>query len=159
MRWGYNTINMRFILPLLLAITIFIVDRITKMLALTYCLYSSYRVNAWLSFDVIFNRGVSWGLFNDANTLFVFLIAIIQSLVIVLLSYYAYKSYRKNRSMVGYICIITGTLSNMFDRLLYPGVIDFITIGYKEWTWPTFNIADTAIVCGVAIVVWNYQEK
>jgi signal peptidase II len=149
---------MVFIIYLLLAIGILIIDRVTKIIALSYCFHSSYEVNSFLFFEVVFNRGVSWGLFSQARSAVVFLIPIVQLFIVVILSWYAYKSYKRNENIAGYICVVSGTISNIFDRLFYPGVIDFITIGSNGIYWPSFNIADAAIIGGIGMIILTYKE-
>jgi signal peptidase II len=49
--------------------------------------------------------------------------------------------------------ILGGAAGNLVDRLLYGHVIDFIDLYYKAWHWPTFNIADSAITLGAALLL------
>jgi signal peptidase II len=49
--------------------------------------------------------------------------------------------------------ILGGAAGNLVDRLLYGHVIDFIDLYYKTWHWPTFNIADSAITLGAALLI------
>lgn len=150
---------MKFVIPILFAITILIIDRLTKIIALTYWLYSSYEVNSFLSFEVTFNRGISWGMFNDSSNSAIVFIVIMQCVIIGILSWYAHKLYKKGHNIIGYLCVISGTSSNIMDRFFYPGVVDFILIGYNNYVWPSFNIADAAIVCGVIIILWYNEEN
>ena len=63
---------------LFLGALIFIIDRITKMVALVCCTDSAHTVNQFLSFDLLFNRGVSWGLLHStSDTVFVFVSLVI----------------------------------------------------------------------------------
>ena len=136
----------------LLFLTILIIDRVTKFIALKY-LQFSYFVNPSLSFELTFNRGVSWGMFYNTNTLVFVIISIITTIITLLLCWHAYRIYKKGNSILGHICIITGSCSNLIDRILYGGVIDFIVLSYQQYSWPVFNIADIAIVLGVFILV------
>ena len=58
---------------------------------------------------------------------------------------------QKGKSITGFLLILSGALSNVLDRVVYHGVIDFIVVHYGNWYWPTFNIADVAIEFGA---VW-----
>lgn len=60
----------------------------------------------------------------------------------------------KNK-LVGLIAIIAGSLSNIVDRFIYGGVIDFIELSYNQWIWPVFNVADVAIVCGIGLILYD----
>ena len=52
----------------------------------------------------------------------------------------------------GYLVILIGAFSNIFDRMLYGFVIDFIYLHYKDFYWPAFNFADIYITIGVCII-------
>lgn len=135
-----------------LAISIFILDRLTKYLALTYA-QTPQVINEYLSFELTFNRGVSWGMFHDASHIVFIVVSSIIALMTIFLCWHAYDRYKKGGLIVGHICVIAGSIANLIDRALYGGVIDFIILSYKHYSWPVFNIADMAIVCGVGLLV------
>lgn len=143
---------------LFLGTFIFIIDRITKLAALAWCTENAYVVNAFLSFDVLFNRGISWGMFHgDSDALFIF-VSLIITMITTVLCWYAYHNYRRGNVIWGEVCIIAGSLCNVVDRVLYHGVIDFIVLSYGELSWPVFNIADAMIVLGVGILLLRYEK-
>jgi len=49
--------------------------------------------------------------------------------------------------------ILGGALGNVIDRILYGHVIDFIDVYYRNWHWPAFNLADSAIVVGAVLIM------
>lgn len=135
-----------------LASIIFIVDRLTKLAALMYA-KTPQVMNKYLSFELVFNRGVSWGMFHDASHYgFVFVSAMI-ALITLFLCWHAYDAYKKGNYVIGHVCIIAGSVSNLLDRVIYGGVIDFVLFSYHQYSWPLFNIADVAIVCGVGLLI------
>jgi signal peptidase II len=137
---------------LLLTILILIVDRVTKILALIHTA-TPVIANRYLTFEVVFNRGISWGMLHNAtNKGFVFLSLII-ALLTAFLCWHAVHMYRQGRFILGHVCIIAGSAANLIDRFLYGGVIDFILLSYGTYSWPVFNIADMAIVCGAGLLV------
>lgn len=133
-----------------LVLFIFLIDRATKIFAITY-LQMAHVVNQYLTFELTFNRGISWGMFYNTNTVVFAVVSMITAIITMLLCWHAYRVYKKGNSIIGHICIIAGSFSNIIDRALYGGVIDFIVLSYKNYSWPVFNIADVAIVCGVFI--------
>jgi signal peptidase II len=139
------------------ASAIFIIDRVTKIAALTY-LQAPRIINKYLSFELTFNRGVSWGIFHDAtNTAFIG-VSVIIAIITAFLVWHAYDMYKKGNSIIGHVCIIAGSISNLIDRAVYGGVIDFIVLSYYGYSWPVFNIADVAIVCGVGLFIWVDEQ-
>jgi len=70
------------------------------------------------------------------------------------------RRIQRSQGINGYAAVVAGALSNVFDRFWYTGVIDFIDIHYGGWHYPTFNIADVAIVCGIIWIAFDeYQIK
>ena len=59
----------------------------------------------------------------------------------------------------GLLIIISGALSNIFDRMLNGYVIDFIYLHYKSFFWPAFNFADIYITIGIIMIVINILRK
>jgi signal peptidase II len=59
----------------------------------------------------------------------------------------------ENRLAFALALILGGAAGNLIDRVLYGHVIDFIDLYYRDWHWPTFNIADSAITIGAALLL------
>ena len=59
----------------------------------------------------------------------------------------------------GLIFIITGAISNIFDRLMNGYVIDFIYLHYKDFYWPAFNFADIYITFGVLMILYQFFNE
>ena len=140
-----------------LALIILAADRLSKSWALG--LTQEKIINPFLSFALVFNRGINWGFFDAQNTALFVVINVAIAVVILSMIAYAYYCWRHHQSIMGYILIIAGALSNYFDRIVYGGVIDFIILSAGNWSWPALNIADAAILLGVAIVAFsNYKN-
>ena len=140
---------MRSFVYILLSLGIILVDRVTKIYALTHWL-EPVAVNPYLFFQVTFNRGVSWGILNSTQTLLFIGVTGLICLVTAVVIWYAYTKAREGKTILGEVCIIAGSVSNIYDRFLYGGVIDFIAVHKDDWVWPLFNIADACVVFGVA---------
>lgn len=128
-----------------------LIDRITKTLALSY-LIVPYKVNSFLSYDLVINRGISWGIGNSASSLIFGGITLLTIVVTLALAVYTYRRIQQDYSVYGELLVLAGSCSNIFDRLVYNGVIDFILVHAYGFYFPYFNIADAAIVVGVAIM-------
>lgn len=142
----------------ILAIGIFIVDRVTKLLALTQCMQSACTVNSFLSFEVVFNRGISWGMFHSSSDIIFYAVSTVIALMTVMLCGYAYHNYKSGNVIVAEVCIIAGSCCNLIDRVVYGGVVDFIVLSYGQLSWPVFNIADAVIVFGIGLFILRYEE-
>lgn len=136
---------------LLGASALIFIDRITKWYALTHW-KTEHVVNAYLSFQLTINRGVSWGLLHYSHKGLFLGITVAISLITGAVLWYAVRRYKQGFSIIGETCVIAGSLSNIFDRLVYSGVVDFIVLRRGDFVWPVFNVADCAIVVGVFIM-------
>lgn len=141
-----------------LAGIIFIVDRITKLVALARCMQSACTVNPFLSFEIVFNRGISWGMFHGESDALFIGVSVLIALITLILCGYAYYNYVRGNSIVAEVCIIAGSACNLIDRVMYGGVIDFIILSYGHLSWPVFNVADAVIVLGVGMLLLRYEK-
>lgn len=138
----------------------FLLDRITKYIALCSN-FSSFEYNKIFSFDLSLNRGISWSIFDSGDEVTFYVLTSVILVITAALAWYTYTRLRLGFSVYGELLIFAGALSNLVDRLLYKGVIDFIVVDLGFYVWPTFNIADVAIVLGVCIILYKsfYEEK
>ncbi|HZT89594.1 MAG TPA: signal peptidase II [Stellaceae bacterium] len=105
-------------------------------------------------FDLVLtcNRGVSFGLFNGAAGVRGMILAVVAAAIVLVLLYWLARV--TNGWMAAAIgLIIGGAVGNVVDRLLLGGVVDFLDFHIGAWHWPAFNIADSAICVGVAMML------
>ena len=139
---------------LILSLTIFI-DQLTKYIAFIV-LFKEKQVliiNPYLNFRPVWNDGISFGMlqgYGNLGRVTFIIIAIIISLWIII-----YSKKLNTTGFVGYNMIAGGAIGNVIDRIIHGKVIDFIDVHYKEFHWPTFNIADSFIFIGVLLFVYN----
>ncbi|OGB83538.1 signal peptidase II [candidate division TM6 bacterium RIFCSPHIGHO2_12_FULL_32_22] len=136
----------------------FVLDRITKYLALTFD-FRDIVLTPFLTFNLEFNRGVSWSLFHSEEPVTFCVLSTIILIIIVTLAWYSYNRFKLGQSIYAESLIISGAISNFVDRLLYGGVADFIVLHFRQIAWPTFNIADTSIFIGVLILITMSLEN
>lgn len=132
---------------------VFLLDRLTKQWALS--LATTYVVTPFLAFQLVFNRGISWGMLHSDNQIFFSALTACIVIIILLLARHTYMRYKAGRKVFAEIMVLAGAVSNLVDRIVYHGVIDFIHMHLGDWSWPIFNIADTAIVLGI---FWMLKE-
>jgi signal peptidase II len=147
--WGNSTLI--FISYTVLALSVLALDRLTKFYALYYC-QTEQVLTKYLSCELVINHGISWGMLNSAHILMHGIVLSAITVVTLLLTWYAYKRFCNGYTIYGEILVISGSLSNIIDRVYYGGVIDFIVVHTPVYMWPVFNLADSAIVLGVVII-------
>lgn len=142
----------------LMGILIIFFDRFTKNWALQQCEFP-YVINNFITCEVGYNRGVTWGLLHSTSPwLFGIVTAFIIFITLIVIRY-AQNQYAQGYSIFGETLVVAGSLSNIVDRFLYGGVVDFIELSYGNWVWPSFNIADASIVCGVFMMLFVHYKK
>jgi signal peptidase II len=73
--------------------------------------------------------------------------------------YLLLKSQSDKLVCVALSLILGGALGNVLDRIMYGAVVDFIDLHYAGWHWPAFNVADSAICIGAALIIWGELRK
>ena len=141
-----------------LALGVGFFDRVTKWYAMHNCAIPKY-VTDFLSCELTYNRGISWGLFHSANNYLFGAVSVVIACVTVVVAAMAWQQYKEGHLIVGELLVVTGSVSNLVDRVLYSGVVDFIHFHYAGWSWPVFNIADMAIVLGVGLMIYKQYRS
>ena len=151
------------IIGIILLVIIFFLDRITKILILNIVEETGkldIYVNSFLNLYLVWNKGIGFGLlsFDQKSTYNVisFLILLINLIIIYLI--YIEKSLKTYFLLV----ILGGSFGNLFDRVYYNAVPDFIDLNYKGYHWFIFNVADIFITLGILCLIFsellNYKK-
>lgn len=132
----------------------FSLDRISKTYAINFFLdqnIQSYYFNDFLNFVLIWNTGIAFGIFESENILY-HSISVLIFIVICILIIWLIKS-AQNFEKVSISLIIGGAFGNLFDRVVYNAVPDFIDIHYHDFHWFVFNVSDIVITFGVILLL------
>jgi len=147
-----NIISKETIVSLVIVIFIFILDRVSKEKIINEQLNGdSLFINDYLNFDLVWNTGISFGLFSQNVGIYYHAISSIIFLVIIFLSYLISRAVFLEKIL--FSLILGGALGNFFDRVQYYAVPDFIDIHVNDFHWFTFNIADIFITIGVIFLI------
>jgi len=145
--------NKRIKIPLIIGAILLVVDRITKVLALNFLQHKVVKIIPGFQLSFTWNRGISWGMFNDLSQVgFYFLTAILITIVGLFVAYLI-SEYKRGTNILFESIVLVGAVSNIMDRVLYGGVVDFIDLYAGTYHWPTFNLADVFIVIGIGGVL------
>ena len=136
------------ILFVVIAVGAFVLDRVTKLLVQSEMQLGERRdlIDGVLELRYVHNRGIAFGLFSGAGMLVVVGTLLVGTLLFVFMTRVEPTDYV---TIVGGALITGGALGNLVDRVQYRYVIDFLHLP----RWPTFNVADMAIVSGVVLVL------
>ena len=150
-----KNLNKNFFINLFIVSSIFLFDRFSKI----YVIYldkkflgSEIYSSKFLNIKLIWNEGIAFGLFsfdekNLYNVLTLFIFIIILIIFFILIKSIGFKKY-------SLLIILGGALGNVFDRIFYKAVPDFIDFHVGNYHWFIFNIADIFITLGVIFMIF-----
>jgi signal peptidase II len=141
----------------LIAILIFVLDRWTKRLvAARIPLYSHIQViPGFFRLTHTENTGAAFSLFADSPSHWRTTMLITFSIVAMLVVSFLLWKHRYAVSLTGIALslILGGAVGNLWDRIARGRVVDFLLVYVKQYQWPVFNLADSAIVVGACLLV------
>ncbi|CAM3843475.1 signal peptidase II [Xenorhabdus thuongxuanensis] len=138
-----------------LVVVVLILDLGSKYLVLQhFTLYESIPLIPYFNLTYAQNLGAAFSFLADKGGWQRWFFALVAVAITVVLLVMMYRSNAKQKlSNIAYALVIGGALGNLFDRLVHGFVVDFIDFYVGEWHWPTFNIADSAICIGAALII------
>ena len=138
---------------LVVILIVFILDRALKIKIINKQENSngSIFINDYLNLDLVWNTGIGFGLLSQDANIFYHLTSLLIFSVIVFLIYLIYKTIFREKIL--YSLILGGAISNLYDRLNYFAVPDFIDFHVGDFHWFTFNIADIFITLGIILII------
>ena len=129
------------------------VDQSSKAIALhSLTPYEPIVIMPWLNLTLAYNSGAAFSFLNNAGAWHHWLFVSIAACVSVFLITRIVSSKLK-LELWALSLILAGAVGNLIDRIAYAYVIDFIDVHYKHYHWPVFNIADSLICMGAALLI------
>lgn len=141
-------------LNLLILISIFFIDRLTKIYILNLAEVENsvdIYITPYLNLYLVWNKGIAFGLFSMNESIFYNLITCIIGIIILIIFYMIFKKNNIQRYFL--LLIAGGAMGNFYDRLIYTAVPDFIDLHFYGYHWFVFNIADIFISLGVFCLI------
>ena len=143
------------IIYILIFILIFAGDRLSKLYILNLAEMNdslNLYVTSFLNFYLIWNKGIAFGLFSfDQNFFYNFITSLIIAITVIILII-AIKS--KDYKGYFFLSIFSGSVGNLYDRIYYSAVPDFIDFHLNDFHWFIFNVADIFISLGVICLIF-----
>ena len=148
-------INKIYNLNLIIVLSIFFLDRLLKIYIIKKTEETGSSVvflSEYLNLQLVWNKGIAFGLLSIDESVYYNLITLFIFIVIIILIYFANKC--EGFEKISYILIISGALGNIFDRIYYNAVPDFIDLHINDFHWFIFNIADIFISVGILCLIF-----
>ena len=141
-----------------LAAVILAIDLLTKYWATDFIEHLNYRVPVIPLFDITLrhNYGAAFSFLSDHDGWQrYFLAAVAGVMSIVLALWIMFLDAHKKLEGIALALILGGALGNLYDRIVHGYVVDFLLVYFKQYQWPAFNIADSAICIGAGLLLWD----
>ena len=117
-------------------------------------LYRPQEVFSWLNITLAHNYGAAFSFLSDAGGWQRWFFIVLASGVSLVLLVWLLRLPRKEwLTALGLALILGGAIGNLVDRIQLGYVVDFIDVYYENWHYPAFNVADSAITCGVILLL------
>ena len=140
---------------LALALAICVLDQMTKLAAASYLSYGvPLSVMPGFNLTLVHNTGAAFSLLNQAAGWQRWLFSAIALVVAVgVIAWLSRMGPAQRWGPCALAFILGGAIGNLIDRLQLGYVVDFIEVYYHEWSWPAFNVADSAITIGALMLI------
>ena len=149
-------LNKSLIINVFIILSIFSLDRFTKVYVISENeknLSSELFVSKYLNINLIYNEGIAFGLLSfDQSHMYNFLTILIAAVILIIFFMTLKSDGFKKYSL---LIIFGGALGNLYDRIVFSSVPDFIDIHYGEFHWFIFNVADIFITIGVICLIYD----
>ncbi|WKZ11592.1 MAG: signal peptidase II [Gammaproteobacteria bacterium] len=143
---------------LLLSLAVVVLDQFTKLqITGSLDLYQRIAVLPFLDIVRLHNTGAAFSLLAEASGWQNWLFTGVAALVSIGILWWLTRLPRRGKRVLalGLALLLGGAIGNLIDRVLYGYVVDFILLYYGEWSYPAFNVADSAITVGVVLVLFD----
>ena len=117
-------------------------------------LHESIPLLPFFNLTYVHNLGAAFSFLSEAGGWQRWFFAALALVISIILSVWLARLQKHETLLaVALALVLGGAVGNLIDRLAYGYVIDFLDVYYQEWHWPAFNIADSAITLGVALML------
>lgn len=114
--------------------------------------FASFEILPFFNIVMVWNKGVSFGMFNDSGETGSLALIALSLLITVVFSIWLFKTQVRSERLA-IALIIGGALGNVIDRARFGAVIDFLDFHMLGYHWPAFNVADSCVVIGVFLLI------
>ena len=144
----------KLVISISILILFFLLDRISKNLILNILEETGkvdIYINSFISFYLVWNKGIGFGLLSSEQDYFYDIV----TALIVLINFVIIYLLLKEKGIKYYflLFILGGSIGNLFDRMYFRAVPDFIDLNYKGYHWFVFNVADIFITVGIILLI------
>ncbi len=150
---------LKFLSVFIILITFFL-DRASKYYILKHFNYGvPYEVLPFFQLTYVENTGVAFGMGQGGNLFFMISTVLILGALLWMRRKWEKEEPDNLKLKVGLALVISGALGNLYDRIAYGFVVDFLDFFVGGWHWPAFNVADSCICVGAFLLALSQWKK
>ncbi len=139
-----------------LSIAVIVIDQLTKLWVDNNLLLHARQplIDGYFDLTLAYNPGAAFSFLADAGGWQRWFFTILSTVVTIILVVWLKRLPAHEKiNAAALALIIGGAIGNLIDRIAYGHVIDFLLVYYQQWSWPAFNVADSAISVGVVLML------
>ena len=137
-----------------LALGVVLADQATKALVLArFALGERLEITGFFNLVLVYNKGAAFSFLSDAGGWQTPALAVFALVAVAIVGTFIVRSPGRHMLRSGLALILGGAIGNLIDRLRFGSVVDFLDFHAAGWHWPAFNVADSAITVGAALVI------
>lgn len=143
---------------LLVSLAVLVADQWTKWLVELHLPRGTSRpvVEGFFNLVHVRNSGVAFGLFAEQGAARAWLLALLGLVALTAVGIYFWMTPRGDRLLLAALSLVAGgAVGNLVDRIAAGGVTDFLDVYVGRHHWPAFNVADSAITVGIALMIYD----
>ncbi|MFZ1891083.1 MAG: signal peptidase II [Formosimonas sp.] len=143
-----------------LSALIIVIDQLTKLaIEANFQFGESKPITSFFNLVLAYNPGAAFSFLADHDGWQRWLFTALSIGASIFIVMYMRKNLGKSRLLTGLAFILAGAIGNLIDRVRIGKVVDFLDFYYQSHHWPAFNIADSAILIGVVLLLWDELKK
>lgn len=140
----------------LISAIVVVLDLYTKHLVQNAFEYGEHlTVSSFFDLVRFHNEGAAFSFLSSAGGWQKWFFTAIAAIAVIVITYLIRKNPTQKLFCIGLALVLGGAIGNLYDRLTLGYVVDFLYFHINEYYWPAFNVADSAISVGVAILLWD----
>ena len=137
-----------------LALGVVLADQVTKALVLArFSLGERVELTGFFNMVLVYNKGAAFSFLSDAGGWQTPALVVFAVVAIGVVGTFIVRSPGRLMLCTGLALILGGALGNLIDRVRFGQVVDFLDFHAAGWHWPAFNVADSAITVGAALLI------
>ena len=141
---------------LLLAVIVIVLDQTSKLAISSHFVYGeSLAITSFFNLVLAHNTGAAFSFLSEAGGMQRWLFSLIAVVASVWIVWLLRKHQAEKLFALALALILGGALGNLIDRIAYGYVVDFLDFHWAGYHFAAFNVADSAITCGAALLIWD----